>query len=75
MKNLVRIPKLFLSCFIVIFYLLIIVNYVFTNTTNQKFAMQITPGTKKFPVLEQASVLSAFAGKVRNGDIVEILEK
>lgn len=69
-------PKFYFEKFILmILFFLIDINLSFSQTIGQKFKMEITPDTKKFPVFEQTIVSSAMLGVVRNEDTVKVLQK
>jgi len=46
-----------------------------SQTIGQKFKMEITPDTKKFPIFELPNVSSAMLSVVRNDDTVKVLQK
>ncbi len=65
-----------------IFSILLLLSFLFSNTNlsfaqtiGQKFIMEITPESKKFPVFEQPNVSSAMLGVVRNDDTVKVWQK
>jgi len=63
--------------YILVSYLLLFINtnLSFAQNIGEKFTIEITPDSKKFPVFEQADVSSAFLGVIKNEDTVSVLLK
>lgn len=75
MKSGRQFGKYIFNLLLLLSFLLFNANLSFAQTVGQKFIMEITPDTKKFPAFEQTDVSSTFQGVIRNGDVVSVLQK